>query len=64
MYCSEVKCILKDIPENRGSRHWWDPSGTLEKPENQNPSRTLEKPENRNPSGTLQDLRKTEKPRP
>ena len=53
MYCSEVKCILKDIPENRGSRHWWDPSGTLEKPENQNPSRTLEKPENRNPSGTL-----------
>ena len=27
----------------------WDPSGTIQKPENQDPSGTLQKPENQDP---------------
>ena len=50
---NHLKLFKKGLPENRGPGPHWDPSGTLEKPENWDPSGTLEKPENRDPSGTL-----------
>ena len=45
--------LLLGTPEKWDPRPSWDPTRTLEKPENQDPCGTLEKPENWDPSRTL-----------